>query len=235
MNSRIGTSELIELLIAFVVLTVAFSFMFAGVRIFNPSFDNLTAEIFFIAAVGVGSGFLLHELAHKFTAMRYGYYAEFKTSPNGLLLTIGSALFGFLFAAPGAVYISRPMYESYGSGTEIAGNPNDDQYWDNLASRRGDDKDLKISIAGPVTNVLLAALFFVLIKIGILSGLILTAAAYGIIINLILAAFNMIPFGPLDGAKVFRSSPMIWALAGLPMILLGLVAIFAPGLLLMFL
>ena len=224
MNSRIGTSELIELLIAFVVLTVAFSFMFAGVRLFNPSFDNLTAEVFFIAAVGVGSGFLLHELAHKFTAMRYGYHAEFKTSPNGLLLTIGSALIGFLFAAPGAVYISKPMYGSYGSGAEITGNPNDDEYWDNLTSRKKDNKELMISIAGPMTNVILAALFFALIQLGVLSGLILSAAVYGIVINLILAAFNMIPFGPLDGAKVFRSSPMVWVLTGVPMILLGLAA-----------
>lgn len=234
MNSRIGTSELIELLIAFVVLTVAFSFMFAGVRLFSLSFDNLTAEIFFIAAVGVGSGFLLHELAHKFTAMRYGYHAEFKTSPNGLLMTIGSSLLGFLFAAPGAVYISRPLYGSDGSASEISGNPADDEYWDNLTSRRADDKDLKISIAGPVTNIVLAALFFAAIKMGILSGLILEAAVYGIIINLILAAFNMIPFGPLDGAKVFRSNSLIWVITGVPMILLGLVAMFVPGLLLSF-
>lgn len=232
MSSRIGTSELIELLIAFIVLTVAFSFMFAGVRLFNMSFDNLTPEVFFIAAVGVGSGFLLHELAHKFTAMRYGYYAEFKTNPNGLLLTIGSALLGFLFAAPGAVYISKPLYGTGGNAAEITGNPNDDAYWDNLTSHRVDDKELKISIAGPVTNLVIAALFFSVVHMGILSGLFLDAARYGIIINLILAAFNMIPFGPLDGAKVFRSSALIWAIVGVPAILLGLAAM--TGILYMF-
>jgi Zn-dependent protease len=223
MNSRIGTSELIELLIAFVVLTVAFSFMLSNVSLFNMSVAGLSAEVFFIAAVGVGSGFLLHELAHKFTAMRYGYYAEFKTSMNGLFLTIFTALLGFLFAAPGAVYISKPLYGSNGS-VEIHGNPADDEYWDNLTSRRVDDKELKISIAGPITNLIIAGIFFAVIQMGIVSGLFFYAAKYGIVINLILAAFNMIPFGPLDGAKVFRASPLIWTITGVPMILLGLAA-----------
>ena len=223
MNSRIGTSELIELLIAFVVLTVAFSIMLSGVSLFHASLAGLSAEVFFIAAVGVGSGFLLHELAHKFTAMRYGYHAEFRTSTQGLLLTIVSALFGFLFAAPGAVYISRPLYGSDGSA-EIYGDPNSDEYWDSLTSRRVDDKELKIAIAGPITNLIIAGLFFAIIHMGIVSGLMLYAAKYGIIINLILAAFNMIPFGPLDGAKVFRSSALVWAIVGVPTILLGLAA-----------
>lgn len=242
MNSRIGTSELIELLIAFVVLTVAFSFMFAGVRIFNPSFDGLTPEVFFIAAVGVGSGFLLHELAHKFTAQRFGYYAEFKTNMNGLLLTIGSALFGFLFAAPGAVHISRPMYESYGSGVELRGDPNDDEYWDRISSRKANSSELYISIAGVITNLLLAAFFLALLRGHIVpwhinqygylvfDSLITNAVFSAMIINIILAAFNMIPIGMLDGAKVIRANPLVWAVVGLPAIILWVLFMFKQGL-----
>jgi hypothetical protein len=51
---------------------------------------------------------MFHELAHKFTAQRYGYWSEFRLRPWGLamaplssLLTSGS----FILAAPGAMYV----------------------------------------------------------------------------------------------------------------------------------
>jgi len=35
-----------------------------------------------------------------------------------------------------------------------------------------------------------------------------------------LAGFNMIPFGPLDGAKVWRYNPVLWGIVGIPSIIL---------------
>jgi len=43
-----------------------------------------------------------------------------------------------------------------------------------------------------------------------------------LIINLTLAAFNLLPFGPLDGKKIFESNRIVWFIVGLPTILLGL-------------
>ena len=48
------------------------------------------------------------------------------------------------------------------------------------------------------------------------------AIAFALIINLILAAFNMLPFGPLDGKKIFDADRRVWALVGLPVILIAL-------------
>ena len=56
------------------------------------------------------------------------------------------------------------------------------------------------------------------------SGLAAQAANFAFFINLILAAFNLLPFGPLDGKKIFDSNRMVWLLVGLPTILLGLLA-----------
>jgi Zn-dependent protease len=44
----------------------------------------------------VGTGFVLHELAHKYSAKYYGHFAEFRMSPQGLALAliISIATFG---------------------------------------------------------------------------------------------------------------------------------------------
>lgn len=62
-----------------------------------------------------------------------------------------------------------------------------------------------VSLAGPVSNFLLAILFVLPIKLGLVnsvSGPVLVAAIY---INIILGTFNLIPIPPLDGSKVIVS------------------------------
>ena len=128
-----------------------------------------------ISAVLIVFSFLLHELAHKFTAQKYGAWAEFRMYPGGLMLAIVMSLFGFLFAAPGAVYINGRITE------EMNG---------------------RISMAGPLVNLLLAtgAVVFVPFTTGILSDVAFMMAYF----NAFLALFNMLPIPPLDGSKIFR-------------------------------
>ena len=74
---------------------------------------------------------------------------------------------------------------------------------------------LLVSIAGPLANILLAFLFFILFKSSkylslILSEWLITSLLLpirlifvaGIIINIILALFNLIPIPPLDDSKI---------------------------------
>ncbi|MFH1240586.1 MAG: site-2 protease family protein [Candidatus Diapherotrites archaeon] len=42
--------------------------------------------------------------------------------------------------------------------------------------------------------------------------------SYSAYINMFLGLFNMIPFPPLDGSKIFRWNPIIWAAVFLPFI-----------------
>ena len=82
---------------------------------------------------------------------------------------------------------------------------------------------LLISLAGPMTNIVLAAFFFILGMSGLADGGVWAQAiTFALFINLILAAFNMLPFGPLDGKKIFDSDRRVWALVGLPVILIAL-------------
>ena len=58
-----------------------------------------------IVMVGVGLGFILHELGHKFSAMHFGYWSEYQLWPVGLIIALASSFCGIVFAAPGAVYL----------------------------------------------------------------------------------------------------------------------------------
>ncbi len=196
------TREIVHLVASLLVLTIAFTY------------PSLSPERMIIVAFGVGTGFLLHELAHKFTAQRYGYAADYEASPVGLLLAIGLSIItsgGFVFAAPGAVMIR---------GKRVLYSPLEDRYWDSLQSAK---EFAYISVSGAVVNLILALSFIIASFFVMPSGLAYAVLSKGAFINVFLAGFNMIPFGPLDGAKVWRYNPVLWAMIGIPAIVLFLI------------
>ncbi|MCL2115615.1 MAG: site-2 protease family protein [Methanobrevibacter sp.] len=196
---KFTSNEIRDLIISFFVISIAFAILYSG-RDFS-----IIPEILPMVMVGVGSGFILHEVAHKITAMHYGYWAEFKTWIPGLFIALISPFFGFIFAAPGAVYI----YGDYMS----------------------DKENGIISLFGPLTNIVLAMIFLLLYLFTMTSSsfgviqdpwtmrVLITTFILGFSINSFLALFNLIPFSVLDGAKIFRWNPLIWlgaaALAGI--------------------
>lgn len=192
---RASFREIIHLVVSLIVLTIAFTY------------PSLTPARLAIVAISVGTGFILHELAHKFTAQRYGYVADYEASPMGLLMAIGLSIItkgDFVFAAPGAVMIrGKWIYNAY-----------EDPYRDNAK------EFAYISVSGAVFNLALAVLFYTASLFVAQSGLAYAILSTGAFINVFLAGFNMIPFGPLDGAKVWRYNPVLWGLVGIPAIIL---------------
>ena len=91
---KFTSSEVRDLIIAFVVISLCFAIVNAG-RDISGILSTLP-----IVMVGVGAGFILHELGHKFVSMKYGYWAEFKLWPQGLIFALITSFFGFVFAAP---------------------------------------------------------------------------------------------------------------------------------------
>ena len=174
---------------------VAISFAFA---VLNTSIFSQTFIIFFIISLlTVGLGFLLHEIAHKLVAQKYGCWAEFRADDRMLIFAIiGAMFFGFVFAAPGAVWIRGHVTKK---------------------------KNGIISLAGPLTNIVLALIFLSLIIFLIPTGILLIIASYGFQINAFIALFNLLPFLNFDGAKILRWNKVIYIItagvAGLLVIL----------------
>jgi Zn-dependent protease len=194
--------EVRDILISMLVIAVIFAYLING-RNINENLIFLIPSLL----VAVGLGFVLHELAHKFVAVRYGFYAEFRMWLEGLIFALVTAfLLGFVFVAPGAVYIH---------GEHITREQNG-----------------KISIAGPLVNIVLALIFLALTPFitknptDIMGFIFMTIVVYGFIINSILAAFNLIPLGIFDGAKVLRWNPIIWGITFVVAIILAVKAYF---------
>ena len=192
MLERITRREEADLFIAWLAISLSFAIiMIAPSGILGPvrSFTPAAALVAFgIALLTVGIGFILHEMAHKFTAIRYGYWAEFHKDNSMLLVAVVLAsLVGFVFAAPGATVIYANSADGRGLSREQNG---------------------KISAAGPVVNLLLCIPFAALLVIAgghsSLNGNILAQMGLaGIQINAMIASFNMLPISILDGNKVF--------------------------------
>jgi Zn-dependent protease len=129
-----------------------------------------------ISAVTVGLAFLLHELAHKIVAQRYKCWAEFRADLTMLGLGVLMSFLGVVFIAPGAVMIFGNIdYKQNG----------------------------KISMAGPLTNIILAIALTPLLFINFSSTIVRTIIDSGYLINAWLALFNMIPMWNFDGAKIY--------------------------------
>ena len=197
-------TEVRDLLVAWLALGVAFAIFFAGG---GPNIATLLVvpELLVVSLLTAGVAFLLHEVAHKVVAVHYGQLAEFRADYSMLFLAIMSALLGFIFAAPGAVHHQGYLTEK----------------------QHG-----HIAIAGPVTNLILAAVFVPVYFAGVTVGVDLlgTLGRFGIIINLFLAAFNLVPFGPLDGKTVIGWSKPVWLGTFLLSVLLTIGSVLTLGL-----
>lgn len=184
MSSGFSKIELRDLAVSVFVLGFAFNMAL------NPGNLAMFPQTLFIIVVA----FAAHEIiGHKLVAQHFGYFAEYRMWPQGLLLALISSFFGFIFAAPGAVYIS-PVRKKFAFHV----------------ARITERENGIISLGGPAVNIALGfAIFALAFAFPALSGLFLTAAN----ISFWLALFNLIPFPPLDGSKVFAWNKPVWVAA----------------------
>jgi len=170
-----------------------------SVGIYSDIYEEMGGPIMLAAFTLILTGsFFIHEIAHKITAQRRGLWAEFRLTFMGAILTLISVVPPFFkIISPGAVMIS-------GSA---------------------DLKNMgKISIAGPATNITLSTTFLAVAFLLPQGNLIFL---FGAAFNAWIALFNLIPFGILDGFKVFMWNKKIWALAFAASLILTIVSYMA--------
>jgi Zn-dependent protease len=143
------------------------------------------AILFSALAVILTVSFFAHEIAHKVTAQRRGLWAEFRLTLWGAALTLIFMVLPVTFKliSPGAVMISGPARS---------------------------DEIGKISIAGPLTNIILSGVF---LSFAFFVPSLFLVFILGALVNGFIAVFNLIPFGILDGFKIFNWNKTVWALA----------------------
>ena len=132
-----------------------------------------------VFAVVMTVSFLVHEIAHKVMAQKAGMWAEFRLTTWGAVLTFVSVFLPFKMIAPGAMMIGGQSPSA---------------------------KDMvKISVAGVITNMIFAGTFLGLAFGLPISGYYWGCCSFAAYINAFMAVFNLIPFGVLDGYKIFQS------------------------------
>jgi len=180
-------TEIFHLIIgAVLVMAVGLSWVVGEALFFSPEAIFLFVSEGPLIALSLTlvfmSIFILHELAHKVTAKHYGLWAEFRLTLLGVLITVVSIFSPIKLVSPGAVIIAGE------ADRRIVG---------------------KTAVAGPLTNIMLSALFSA-------SSFLVPAPLYAIVIwgamlSAVVSVFNLIPFSVLDGTKIFWWNKWVWA------------------------
>jgi Zn-dependent protease len=170
--------EIKDLAISVLGITLIFSFVFGW-------------HLFFPLLFTVILSFVLHEMAHKFVAIKLGCFTIYKMWLKGLLFSL---FFTLMFAtlglkliiiAPGAVLVYPFRFGR----------------WGYRRVHLTETESGIISVVGPLVNLSFAIMFSLLP--GPIPWLIASVNAW-------LFFFNILPIPPLDGSKIMRWNTGLW-------------------------
>jgi len=135
---------------------------------------------------------IIHEIAHGYVALLNGdptarMLGRITLNPIPHIDPVGSILLPLL------LLISQSSF-LIGWAKPVPVNP--------LNFRNFRWGEFAVSAAGPVSNLALAAIFSILLRLGLENPGLTQLAYFGVSINIILALFNLIPIPPLDGSHI---------------------------------
>ncbi|HRY30780.1 MAG TPA: site-2 protease family protein [Candidatus Paceibacterota bacterium] len=145
---------------------------------------------------------MIHEVSHGYAALYLGdvtakYAGRLTLNPIKHIDPIGSIILPLVFVMMNAGIV-------LGWAKPVPYNPY------NLRNQRWGE--LMVALAGPLANFILAIVFGLLVRFALPLGLpimFVRLSVSVVLINLVLAIFNLIPIPPLDGSKIlFTLLPM---------------------------
>ena len=134
---------------------------------------------------------VVHEVSHGYAASALGdqtarYEGRLTLNPIKHLDFVGSFLVPFISYSLGGFII--------GWAKPVPYNPH------NL--RPGRWSEAMVAGAGPASNLAIAIIFGLLLRVGVPNMAFMEIAAIIVFINIVLAIFNLMPIPPLDGSKI---------------------------------
>lgn len=166
--------------------------------------DSSIIQTIAVYALPVLFAITLHEAAHGYVARRYGdntamLAGRITLNPIRHIDPVGTIL------VPIAILVSSSLM---GVGAFLFG-------WAkpvpvNFGNLRNPKRDIRyVAFAGPGANFLMAMLWAILLKFQLSTGFaepfFVEMAKAGIVVNLVLAALNLLPILPLDGGRILFS------------------------------
>lgn len=189
--------------------------------------SNFDLQHFIITMAVLILAITIHEFAHAITADRLGDDTPRRQGRISLLPPDHLDPIGTLMMA-----ITSITGFGIGWGKPVMTNPG------NFRNPRRDSA--LVAVAGPISNILQAIAFALILRLVLKPGVsepVLTFLFLGVLINLSLAFFNLIPIAPLDGSWIMTAllpyeqamSYRSFMLSYGPFLFLGIIFL-APGL-----
>jgi Zn-dependent protease len=165
----------------------------------------------------------LHEAAHAYAAKFFGDNTAYSQGRMSLNPLVHVDIWGTI-VIPIMMYLFTPFVFGYAKPVPVdfgrLRNPKRDMAW--------------VALAGPIANLIMAALWLLfaalLVFFGVNEAFPRRMAEAGILTNLLIMAFNLLPIPPLDGGRVLTSmlpNSLAWKFARIEpygfFIVLGLV------------
>ncbi len=158
---------------------------------------DVSLETVALVAVPVVFAITLHEAAHGYVARLFGdqtawMLGRVTLNPLKHIDPIGTVLVPGVLLLTGAPFLfgwAKPVPVNFGN----LRHPKRDMIW--------------VAAAGPAANFVMAVIWVLLLGMAVPDGVLASeglqqVAHYGIIVNLVLMALNLLPIPPLDGGRI---------------------------------